>query len=141
MMIIQNKLMKFVLKKILKYKGGMFIGKKVKFNKKHFNIKVYSYYDGGIRLRYENKTESHDITVNIGETFLDDGKVLLDPFILKNGFIKVLKKYRIIREITGITMFGNVEIPIAKLNMGKLREFDNCGVKKYLNERTDVYRK
>ena len=38
-------------------------------------------------------------------------------------------------------MFGNVEIPIAKLNMGKLREFDNCGVKKYLNERTDVYRK
>lgn len=82
----------------------------------------------------------HDITINLEDSYIDEGKVFLDPFILKNGFINVLKKYRIIREITGLNFYNYIEVPIAKLNMGKLREFDNLGVKNHLKERMDAYK-
>ena len=118
----------------------MIIRKKVKFNGKQYNIGVYTYHNGRIRLKYESKNESHDITLNLEDAYLDDGKVFLDPFILKNGFIHVLKKSRIIREITSMGFYNYIEVPIAKLNMGKLREFDSYGVKKHLIERTDVYK-
>lgn len=39
-----------------------------------------------------------------------------------------------------MTNYGTVEVPVAKINMGKLREFDKLGVKKYLEERMGVYR-
>lgn len=125
---------------VRKYKEGWLIGKKVKFNNKLYNIKVYTYSNGRIRLRYENKSESHEITINLEDSYIDDGKVFLDPFILKNGFTHVLKKYRIIKDITGMGFYNYIEIPIAKLNMGKLREFDNYGVKKHLSERMDMYK-
>lgn len=125
---------------VQKYKEGWLIGKKVKFNNKLYNIKVYTYSNGRIRLRYENKSESHEITINLEDSYIDDGKVFLDPFILKNGFIHVLKKYRIIKDITGMGFYNYIEVPIAKLNMGKLREFDNYGVKKHLSERMDLYK-
>lgn len=125
---------------VRKYKEGWLIGKKVKFNNKLYNIKVYTYSNGRIRLRYENKSESHEITINLEDSYIDDGKVFLDPFILKNGFIHVLKKYRIIKDITGMGFYNYIEVPIAKLNMGKLREFDNYGVKKHLSERMDMYK-
>lgn len=125
---------------VQKYKEGWLIGKKVKFNNKLYNIKVYTYSNGRIRLRYENKSESHEITINLEDSYIDDGKVFLDPFILKNGFIHVLKKYRIIKDITGMGFYNYIEVPIAKLNMGKLREFDNYGVKKHLSERMDMYK-
>lgn len=125
---------------VQKYKEGWLIGKKVKFNNKPYNIKVYTYSNGRIRLRYESKSESHEITINLEDSYIDDGKVFLDPFILKNGFIHVLKKYRIIKDITGMGFYNYIEVPIAKLNMGKLREFDNYGVKKHLSERIDMYK-
>lgn len=118
----------------------MSIRKKVKFKGIQYNIGVYTYHNGRIRLKYENKQESHDITLNLDDSYLDDGHVFLDPFILKNGFIHVLKKSRIIREITGMSFYNYVEVPIAKLNMGKLREFDKLGVKKHLEERMDAYK-
>lgn len=36
--------------------------------------------------------------------------------------------------------YNYIEVPIAKLNMGKLREFDNYGVKKHLSERMDMHK-
>lgn len=36
--------------------------------------------------------------------------------------------------------YNYIEVPIAKINMGKLREFDNYGVKKHLSERMDLYK-
>lgn len=118
----------------------MFIRKKIKFNGKQYNIGVYTYHNGRIRLRYENKTECHDITLDLKDFYLDDGSVFLDPFILKNGLIRVLKKARIIKEITGMAFYNYVEVPIAKLNMGKLRDYDSYGVKKHLSERMDAYK-
>lgn len=116
------------------------IRKKVKFNGIHYDIKVYTYHNGRIRIRYENKAESHDITLDLPDSYLDEGHIYLDPFIIKNGFIHALKKSRIIKEITGMGFYNYVEVPIAKLNMGKLREYDKVGVKKHLNERMDVYK-
>ena len=52
-----------------------FIGKKVKFNNKLFNIKVLSYYDGRMRLKYYNKSESHDLTMDLKDSYIEDDKV------------------------------------------------------------------
>ena len=88
-----------------------------------------------MKLKYENKTECHDFTLDLNDAFLDEGKVFLDPFVVTNGFINILKKTRIIRDITGISSYNYVDVPIAKINMGKLREFDKLGVKKYLENK------
>lgn len=91
-----------------------------------------------MRLKYYNKTESHDFTIDLKDAYLDEDKVFLDPFVVKNGFINVLKKTRIIRCITGISYYNYVEVPIAKLNMGILRSYDKNGVKKYLENKGGI---
>ena len=73
--------------------------KKIKFKNNTYHIGVYTYHNGRIRLKYENNKESHDITINLEDTYLDKGKVFLDPFIKNNGLMKVLRKNRIIKDI------------------------------------------
>lgn len=97
---------------------------------------MYKYYDGKIRLKYESKTESHDITLNLCDIYLVDDKVILDPFIEKNGLIKVLIKNKIIRNVTSIN-YDYIDIPTAKINMGVLKQYDRKGVCKYLNNREE----
>ena len=82
-------------------------------------------------LKYQNKKESHDITLNLN-TYIDNIHVFLDPAIEKNGILKQLKKKRIIKEITGYIFYNNTNIPIATLNIGILRKYDAIGVKKFL---------
>lgn len=102
-----------------------------------YNISVYKYYNGKIRLKYESKTESHDITLSLDDIYLIDNKVLLDPFIEKNGLIKVLIKNRIIRDVTSIN-YDYIEIPTAKINMGILKQYDRKGISKYLNNKEEL---
>lgn len=102
--------------------------KRIKLNGKNYNIGVYTYSNNRIRLKYENDTESHDITVNLDDSYIDNGKIFLDPFIKNNGILKELKKKRIIKEICGSFYHNGIEIPIASLNMGILREYDYYGV-------------
>ena len=52
-----------------------------------------------MRLKYYNKSESHDLTMDLKDSYIEDDKVFLDPFVVKSGFINVLKKTRIIRHI------------------------------------------
>ena len=85
-------------------------------------------------MKYENSTECHDITLNLEDTYLDDGKVFLDPFIKNNGLLKQLKKKRIIREICGCMNYNYVDIPVAILNMGILRQYDYDGVNKHIEK-------
>ena len=59
-----------------------------------------------MRLKYQNKKESHDITLNLN-TYIDNIHVFLDPAIEKNGILKQLKKKRIIKEITGYIFYNN----------------------------------
>ena len=113
----------------------MIIGrKKIKLNNKVFNISVYTYYNNRIRLKYENKKESHDITLDLKDVYIDNSKVFLDPFIKQNGIYKALKKARIIREICGFINYNNIDVPIAILNMGILRKYDYDGVNNYLRK-------
>lgn len=88
-----------------------------------------------MRLKYYNRTESHDLTINLKDTYLDEDKIFLDPYVIKSNLINVLKKGRIIRCITGINYFNNIEIPVAQVNMGILRSYDKIGVKNYLNSK------
>ncbi len=108
--------------------------KKIKLNNTNYHISVYTYHNGRIKLKYENNKESHDITLNLEDTYLDKGKVFLDPFIKNNGLMKVLRKNRIIRDICGVVNYNYVDIPVATLNMGILRQYDNDGVEKHICE-------
>lgn len=108
--------------------------KRIKINNKNFNISVFIYDNNRIGLKYENHTESHDITLNLEDTYLDDGKVLLDPFIKNNGLLRQLKKARIIKEICGSINYNYVDIPVARLNMGILKQYDYNGVTKFLEK-------
>lgn len=117
-------------------KGGIYIGRKrIKLKGKNYFISVYTYYNNRIRLKYETNKESHDITLDLKDTYLDNAnKVFLDPFIMSNGLYKQLKKTRIIREICGSTNYNYVEVPIAILNLGILRQYDANGLKKHVEK-------
>lgn len=108
--------------------------KKIKLKGKQFHIGVYTYANNRLRLKYENATESHDITLDLSDMYLDDGKVFLDPLIKNNGLLKELKKKRIIREICGTINYNYVDIPIATINMGILRQYDYDGVNNHINK-------
>lgn len=106
--------------------------KKIKLNNKLYNIAVDTYPNNRIWLKYKNKDEEHDLTINLDDTFLDSGHVFLDPAIKTNGILKEIKKKKIIKEICGFLNYQYVDIPIASVNMGILRKYDNAGVDKHL---------
>ena len=112
----------------------MYIGRRtIKFRGNNYFIKVYTYFNGTMHLKYENSNESHDITLKIENLYLDFDKVVIDPFIEEIGLFKKLKKARIIREICGSYTYNNREVPIVRINMGILRQYDFLGVTKHLD--------
>lgn len=100
----------------------------------HYNIGVYTYYDGRLRLKLENKKESHDITFDLKDCYVKKEDILLDPVVTQNGLLKILKKKRIIKAIKGITYYGYVGIPVAQVNMGILKQYDYVGVMEHLEK-------
>lgn len=117
---------------IVFFKGGIDIGKNIKINKKNFNIKVKNYNNGRMKLIYTNHDEMYEITLDLPDIYLEDGKVFLDPECKKNGVLKALKKTRIIREICEIFNYNYVDIMVVKVNLGVLRKYDNKGVNEYM---------
>ena len=108
--------------------------KKIKLSKGYYNIIVSTYNNNRIRLSYINNKERHDLTINLEDVYLDDGRVFLDPVVKKDGILKELKKKRIIKDICGVINYNYMDIPIATLNMGILRKYDNMGVNNYLQK-------
>lgn len=108
--------------------------KKIKLGKGYYNIIVNTYNNNRIRLSYINNKERHDLTINLEDVYLDDGRVFLDPMVKKDGILKELKKKRIIKEINDSIIYNNLEIPIATLNLGIIRKYDNKGVNNHLNK-------
>lgn len=74
-----------------------------------------------------------DVTINI-DVYLDNSHVFINPAIKHNGLLKELKKKRIIKEINDSIFYNNLEIPIATLNMGIIRKYDNKGVNNHFNK-------
>lgn len=95
---------------------------------------VSTYNNNRIRLSYINNKERHDLTINLEDVYLDDGRVFLDPVVKKDGILKELKKKRIIKDICGVINYNYTDIPIAILNMGILRKYDNAGVNNHLQK-------
>lgn len=106
--------------------------RKIKINNKLYRIIVDTYPNNRICLKCQNKNEEHDLTINLEDAFINDGHVFLDPKVKNNGMLKELKKKRIIKDICGVINYQYVDIPIATLNMGILRKYDNEGVNKHL---------
>lgn len=106
--------------------------RKIKINNKLYRIIVDTYPNNRICLKCQNKNEEHDLTINLEDAFINDGHVFLDPKVKNNGVLKELKKKRIIKDICGVINYQYVDIPIASLNMGVLRKYDNEGVNKHL---------
>lgn len=50
--------------------------------------------------------------------------------------MSVLLKDKIIKDILYIS-YNYMDIPVAKLNMGKLKEYDKYGVYKYLSDKEE----
>lgn len=106
--------------------------RKIKINNKLYRIIVDTYPNNRICLKCQNKNEEYDLTINLEDAFINDGHVFLDPKVKNNGVLKELKKKRIIKDICGVINYQYVDIPIATLNMGILRKYDNEGVNKHL---------
>lgn len=116
--------------------GGLCINKrkKIKLNGTYYTVKVDTYANHRIRIQLVGKSNTKDLTIDLQDEYLENGKVFLDPFIKKNSALKDLRKTRIIREICGVLNYNYVDIPIAVLNMGILRKYDNTGVTNHLSK-------
>lgn len=121
---------------ILKFEGGLYIDKrkKIKYKGKSYSIKVDTYPNDRICINLINKNDIKELTINLKDEYLENGKIFLDPAIKTNGLFKELKKTRIIKDICGILNYNYVNVPIATLNMGILRKYDNIGVSNYLDK-------
>ena len=108
--------------------------KKIKYKGKSYSIKVDTYPNDRICINLINKNDIKELTINLKDEYLENGKILLDPAIKTNGLFKELKKTRIIKDVCGMLNYNYVNVPIATLNMGILRKYDNIGVSNYLDK-------
>ena len=121
---------------ILKFEGGLYIDKrkKIKNKGKSYSIKVDTYPNDRICINLINKNDIKELTINLKDEYLENGKIFLDPAIKTNGLFKELKRTRIIKDVCGMLNYNYVNVPIATLNMGILRKYDNIGVSNYLDK-------
>lgn len=108
--------------------------KKISIKGKRYNISVLTYPNNRIRLKYENKSDSHDITIDLPDSYIESNKVFLDPAIQHNGVLKALRKNKVVKEIVGWFNYNYIDIPIAVLNMSYIRKYDNDGVDEHLKK-------
>lgn len=94
---------------------------------------VDTYDNNKIKVSLKNKDNVIDVTINI-DVYLDNSHVFINPAIKQNGLLKELKKKRIIKEINNSIFYNNLEIPVATLNMGIIRKYDNKGVNNHFNK-------
>lgn len=81
----------------------------------------------------ENKNTLKEITIDLPDLYLEKGHIFLNPDVKDNGILQLLKKTRIIRNITGISYYNYISIPVALINMGIIRKYDFKGTTEYLN--------
>lgn len=110
--------------------GGVIINKrkKLKWNNQLWNLDVKLYSDKRVCLILNNKKETKEITIDLIDSYLDYGHIYLDPNTKDNGILNLLKKNRIIKNISGMTYYNYLSVPVAEINMGILRNYDYNGV-------------
>lgn len=120
---------------IKKSKGGILIRerRKISLNNINYILLVSTYDNDKIKISLKNKDNIIDVTINL-DVYLDNNHVFINPKIKRNGLLKELKKKRIIKEINDSIIYNNLEIPIATLNLGVIRKYDNKGVNNHFNK-------
>lgn len=108
--------------------------RKIKIKGNHYRINIKTYDNNRICLICSNRNGEYEITINLKDLYLDDGRAFLNPDVKKNGLLKELRKKRIIKEIHGTVYHDSREILIVSFNMGILRSYDNSGMNKHLNQ-------
>lgn len=73
------------------------------------------------------KKRKYELSLDLDDAFIQERHIFLNPDVEKNGLLKVLKKYRIIKNIDGVLYYNCNSIPIAMLNTGILRNYDKEG--------------
>lgn len=107
--------------------------KKLKWQGKLWSVRVSTYPSKRLCIYLINNTISKQITIDLPDAYLEQRHLFLDPQTKDNGLLQSLKKARIIRTITGLTNYNYALIPVALVNMGILKKYDNRGVVEHLN--------
>lgn len=80
------------------------------------------------------KKRKYELSLDLEDAFIQERHIFLNPEVEKNGLLKVLKKYRIIKSIDGVLYYNCNSIPIAMLNTGILKSYDKNGTIESLNK-------
>ena len=92
-----------------------------------WNIKVSTYKNNRMCITLYQKKRKYELSLDLEDAFIQERHIFLNPDVEKNGLLKVLKKYRIIKNIDGVLYYNCNSIPIAMLNTGILRNYDKEG--------------
>ena len=84
-------------------------------------------------IRLVQRSRVYEISIDLDDAYLEERHVFLNPEILDNGLLTILKKYRILKSIDGVLYYNGNSIPIAMLNTGILRTYDKTGTTDSLN--------
>lgn len=115
--------------------GGKYIDNKkyIKWNKKNYKVKIKLYENNRIKILLTNKNDHIEISTNKPNYYIKYAECFIDINIRDTGLITILKKNKIINNIsTYVSDDQDVIFPIAKLNMGILRKYDYAGTIRYM---------
>lgn len=82
-------------------------------------------------LHLKGKRENKEITIDIPDLAICSDLVMIDPIMADNGIIRLLKKNKIIKNVVSTITYNYLTIPLVKMNMGKLKEYDLVGTRHY----------
>lgn len=112
----------------------MYNKKRIKYKGTNFYLKVFHYEDKRIGLKLENKNTSYDISIDLPDYYLEDDSIFLNPEVRANSSLyKLLRKCKVIKDVSSIIMCDYNPIPVTKVNLKKLEEYDYAGVTSYLD--------
>ena len=114
--------------------------KRIKYKGTNFNINVFSYENGRIGIKLINNNDSYDISINLPDYYLEKDSIFLNPDVKANTTLyKLLRKCKVIKDVTSIIICDYNPIPITKVNLKKLEDYDYDGVMKYINVRDGIH--
>lgn len=116
----------------------MYKQKRIKYKGANYYLNVFNYKNQRIGLRLENKNNYYDISINLSNCYLEDGSIFLNPDIRSNTTLyKLLRKCGVIKDIKAVIMYDYTPIPITKINLNTLKDYDNEGVMNYILSKND----
>ena len=112
----------------------MYKKKRIKYKGVNYYLNVFTYENGRIGLKLENKSGDIDISIDLPDCCLEGEHIFLNPDVRSNNSLyKLLRKCKLIKDVSSVIMFDYNPIPVTKVNLRKLEEYDYDGVTGYLS--------